>query len=204
VPPTRNRMRSALARNPPGTRRCPPGVDPCLPKNLPRSRPANPGGPGIPHTRVSPGKAGADLVPRGRDSGDRFAHRQFLEGSNNWVIAPDKVVYRDALSWSTRSASRLFRTKPVMRYISHLDAPTLYVSRERNLRFPESRARHNNDSIAFGWPPIFSPIDQEGPLLSTSAKTLTTRTSTSIKTVGSHSGWCASRVKVKGRKPCTG
>ena len=78
-----------------------------------------------------------------------------LEGSNNWVIAPAKSATGRAIM--ANDPHRAY-SEPSLRYISHLDAPTLHVIGANEPALPGVSLGHN-DSIAFGYT-IF-PIDQE-------------------------------------------
>jgi penicillin G amidase len=119
----------------------PPGVDPCLPTNLLKVFAL-----ATQEVRLTPEELKAANVDPPTDT---------LEGSNNWVIAPAKSATGRAIM--ANDPHRAY-SEPSLRYISHLDAPTLHVIGANEPALPGVSLGHN-DSIAFGYT-IF-PIDQE-------------------------------------------
>jgi penicillin amidase len=127
---------------PPWQIETPPGLDPCLPKELLKVFTL-----ATQQVRLSPSSATA--ATESRDLGES------VEGSNNWVIAPSKTATgRPILANDPHRAY----TEPSLRYISDLNAPTLHVIGANEPALPGISLGHN-DWIAFGYT-IFN-IDQE-------------------------------------------
>ena len=78
-----------------------------------------------------------------------------IEGSNNWVIAPAKSATGRAVM--ANDPHRAYG-EPSLRYISHLDAPTLHAIGANEPSLPGISLGHN-DWIAFGYTRFY--IDQE-------------------------------------------
>ena len=78
-----------------------------------------------------------------------------IEGSNNWVIAPAKSATGRAVM--ANDPHRAY-AEPSLRYISHLDAPTLHAIGANEPSLPGISLGHN-DWIAFGYTRFY--IDQE-------------------------------------------
>jgi penicillin amidase len=139
---------------PPWQTQVPPGLDPCLPKDLlkvfilatqdVRLTPA-----ALKATTASIEPATAAEFAAGEQPADTF------EGSNNWVIAPSKSATGRAVM--ANDPHRAY-SEPSLRYISDLNAPTLHVEGANEPALPGISLGHN-DSIAFGYT-IFN-IDQE-------------------------------------------
>jgi penicillin G amidase len=129
----------------------PPGIDPCLPKNLLQVFTL-----ATQEVHLTPEalKAGAGPVPV-VETAETDPSTDTLEGSNNWVIAPAKSATGRAIM--ANDPHRAY-SEPSLRYISHLDAPTLHVIGANEPALPGVSLGHN-ESIAFGYT-IF-PIDQE-------------------------------------------
>jgi penicillin amidase len=123
----------------------PPGVDPCLPKNLLKVFAL-----ATQEVRLTPDALKAAIADPVTDLAT-----DTLEGSNNWVISPAKSATGRAIM--ANDPHRAY-SEPSLRYISHLDAPTLHVIGANEPALPGVSLGHN-DSIAFGYT-IF-PIDQE-------------------------------------------
>jgi penicillin amidase len=123
----------------------PPGVDPCLPKDLLKVFAL-----ATQEVRLTPDALKAAIADPVADLAT-----DTLEGSNNWVIAPAKSATGRAVM--ANDPHRAY-SEPSLRYISHLDAPTLHVIGANEPALPGISLGHN-DSIAFGYT-IF-PIDQE-------------------------------------------
>ncbi len=132
MPPTCNQMRSALALQPAWHTQVPPGIDPCLPKNL-----LNVFTLATQEVRLTPAAlktaAGANPSPV-VEIADTEPPTDTLEGSNNWVIAPSKVRHRTR-HHGQRSASRLFGAKPAL----HLSPRCTDAARDRRERTSASR-----------------------------------------------------------------
>jgi penicillin G amidase len=127
----------------------PPGVDPCLPNNLLKVFALATQEVRLTPDAVKAANAGPVFDPATDPATDT------LEGSNNWVIAPAKSATGRAIM--ANDPHRAY-SEPSLRYISHLDAPTLHVIGANEPALPGVSLGHN-DSIAFGYT-IF-PIDQE-------------------------------------------
>ncbi len=119
----------------------PAGVDPCLPHDLLKVFAL-----ATQEVHLTPETLKAAIADPPSDT---------LEGSNNWVIAPAKSATGRAIM--ANDPHRAY-SEPSLRYISHLDAPTLHVIGANEPALPGVSLGHN-DSIAFGYT-IF-PIDQE-------------------------------------------
>ena len=78
-----------------------------------------------------------------------------IDGSNNWVIAPAKSATGRAVM--ANDPHRAYG-EPSLRYISHLDAPTLHAIGANEPSLPGISLGHN-DWIAFGYTRFY--IDQE-------------------------------------------
>jgi penicillin amidase len=126
---------------PPWHTQVPPGVDPCLPKNLLKV--------------FALATQEVRLTPETLKATNDDPPSDTLEGSNNWVIAPAKSATGRAIM--ANDPHRAY-SEPSLRYFSHLDAPTLHVIGANEPALPGISLGHN-DSIAFGYT-IF-PIDQE-------------------------------------------
>jgi penicillin G amidase len=126
---------------PPWHTQVPPGVDPCLPNNLLKV--------------FALATQEVHLTPNALNAAKSDAPTDTLEGSNNWVISPAKSATGRAIM--ANDPHRAY-SEPSLRYISHLDAPTLHVIGANEPALPGVSLGHN-DSIAFGYT-IF-PIDQE-------------------------------------------
>jgi penicillin G amidase len=119
----------------------PAGVDPCLPHDLLKV--------------FALATQEVHLTPEALKAANADPPSDTLEGSNNWVIAPAKSATGRAIM--ANDPHRAY-SEPSLRYISHLDAPTLHVIGANEPALPGVSLGHN-DSIAFGYT-IF-PIDQE-------------------------------------------
>ena len=142
-----------IGLQPPWQTQVPPDIDPCLPKNLLKVFTL-----ATQEVRLTPEalKAAASADPgRAVETADTEPPTDTLEGSNNWVIAPAKSATGRAIM--ANDPHRAY-SEPSLRYISHLDAPTLHVIGANEPALPGVSLGHN-DSIAFGYT-IF-PIDQE-------------------------------------------
>ena len=146
----------------------PAGVDPCLPHDLLKV--------------FALATQEVHLTPEALKAANCLEIRpaDTLEGSNNWVIAPAKSATGRAIM--ANDPHRAY-SEPSLRYISHLDAPTLHVIGANEPALPGVSLGHN-DSIAFGYT-IF-PIDQED--LYIYQLNPDNPNQYNIKTVGSHSG----------------
>jgi penicillin amidase len=127
----------------------PTGLDPCLPGDVLRVFAlATQDVRLTPQTFKASNTGGAELalevVPNDR-----------IEGSNNWVIAPGKsATGRPVMANDPHRAYG----EPSLRYISHLDAPTLHAIGANEPALPGISLGHN-DWIAFGYTRFY--IDQE-------------------------------------------
>jgi penicillin amidase len=142
-----------VALQPPWHTQMQAGIDPCLPKNL-----LNVFTLATQEVRLTPAalKAAAGGNPSPVvEIADTEPPTDTLEGSNNWVIAPSKSATGRAIM--ANDPHRAY-SEPSLRYIAHLDAPTLHVIGANEPALPGISLGHN-DSIAFGYT-IF-PIDQE-------------------------------------------
>ena len=142
-----------IGLQPPWHTQVPPGIDPCLPKNLLQVFTL-----ATQEVRLTPAalKAVASADPAAVvETADTEPPTDTFEGSNNWVIAPSKSATGRAIM--ANDPHRAY-SEPSLRYISHLDAPTLHVIGANEPALPGVSLGHN-DSIAFGYT-IF-PIDQE-------------------------------------------
>jgi penicillin amidase len=127
----------------------PPGLDPCLPADVLKAFTL-----ATQDVRLTPNALKAantgiaelalEVVPNDR-----------IEGSNNWVIAPGKSATGRAVM--ANDPHRAYG-EPSLRYISHLDAPTLHAIGANEPALPGISLGHNN-WIAFGYTRFY--IDQE-------------------------------------------
>jgi penicillin G amidase len=138
---------------PPWQTQVPSGIDPCLPKGLLKVFTL-----ATQEVRLTPtalkATASADSAPAVETAGSEQPTENF-EGSNNWVIAPRKSATGRAIM--ANDPHRAY-SEPSLRYISHLDAPTLHVIGANEPALPGVSLGHN-DWIAFGYT-IFA-MDQE-------------------------------------------
>ena len=180
-----------LRLQPPWQPQAPPGIDPCLPRDLLRVFTL-----ATQEVRLTPAAlqamASADSAPAIETAASEPPTENF-EGSNNWVIAPWKSATGRAIMANDPHRAYL---EPSLRYLSDLNAPTLHVIGANEPALPGVSLGHN-DWIAFGYT-IFS-IDQEDLYI----YELNPANSNQYKYQG---GWEPFRVvreeiKVKGRAP---
>jgi penicillin amidase len=142
-----------LGLQPPWQPQVPPGIDPCLPKDLLKVFTL-----ATQEIRLTlaalKATASTDSAPAAETAGSQQSTENF-EGSNNWVIAPRKSATGRAVM--ANDPHRAY-SEPSLRYISDLNAPTLHVIGANEPALPGVSLGHN-DWIAFGYT-IF-PIDQE-------------------------------------------
>jgi penicillin amidase len=142
-----------LGLQPPWQPQLPPGIDPCLPKDLLKVFAL-----ATQEVRLTPAAlkatASTDSAPAVETARSEQPTENF-EGSNNWVIAPWKSATGRAIM--ANDPHRAY-SEPSLRYISDLNAPTLHVIGANEPALPGVSLGHN-DWIAFGYT-IF-PIDQE-------------------------------------------
>ena len=142
-----------LGLQPPWEPEVPPGIDPCLPKDLLKAFTL-----ATQEVRLTPAAlkvtASTDTAPAVETVVDEQPTENF-EGSNNWVIAPSKSATGRAIM--ANDPHRAY-SEPSLRYISDLNAPTLHVIGANEPALPGVSLGHN-DWIAFGYT-IFE-IDQE-------------------------------------------
>ncbi len=144
--PDADRVRMGLSNN--WKTRVPDGLDPCLPEGVLRVFELA--------TRAvqlaSPSSASAKTESVTVVAADQM---EAVEGSNNWVVAPNKSATGRAIM--ANDPHRAYSV-PSLRYITHLSAPGLNVIGAGEPALPGVSIGHNG-SIAFGLT-IF-PIDQE-------------------------------------------
>jgi penicillin G amidase len=142
-----------LGLQPPWQLQVPPGIDPCLPKDLLKVFTLATQELRL-TTAALKAMANTDSAPAVETAGSEQPTEN-LEGSNNWVIAPSKSATGRAVM--ANDPHRAY-SEPSLRYISDLNAPTLHVIGANEPALPGVSLGHN-DWIAFGYT-IF-PIDQE-------------------------------------------
>lgn len=131
----------------------PAGLDPCLPRDLLRVFQLATQGVSLSQAALRGGHA--EAVANGLDLAQRDQRDDPPEGSNAWVIAPERTqTGRPILASDPHRAY----SAPSLRYIAHLHAPGLDVIGAGEPALPGISIGHNG-SIAFGLT-IFS-IDQE-------------------------------------------
>jgi penicillin amidase len=142
-----------LGLQPPWRPQVPPGLDPCLPKDVLSVFTL-----ATQEVRLTPAAvkptASTDSARAVRIASSEQPTESF-EGSNNWVIAPSKSATGRAVM--ANDPHRAY-SEPSLRYISDLNAPTLHVIGANEPALPGVSFGHN-DWIAFGYT-IF-PIDQD-------------------------------------------
>ena len=142
-----------LALQPPWQPQVPPGIDPCLPKDLLKVFTM-----ATQEVRLTPAALKATASTDSAQAVETVGEEQpteNLEGSNNWVIAPSKSATGRAVM--ANDPHRAY-SEPSLRYICDLNAPTLHVIGANEPALPGVSLGHN-DWIAFGYT-IFE-IDQE-------------------------------------------
>jgi len=144
-----------IGLQPPWQPQVPPGIDPCLPKDLLKVFTlATQEVLLTPAARKATASTDSDSAPAVETAASEPSTAN-LEGSNNWVIAPWKSATGRAVM--ANDPHRAY-SEPSLRYISDLNAPTLHVIGANEPALPGVSLGHN-DWIAFGYT-IF-PIDQE-------------------------------------------
>ena len=142
-----------LVLQPPWQPQVPPGIDPCLPKDLLKIFTL-----ATQEVRLTPAAltttAGIDSAPA-LETALSEQPTENWEGSNNWVIAPWKSATGRAVM--ANDPHRAY-SEPSLRYICDLNSPTLHVIGANEPALPGISLGHN-DWVAFGYT-IF-PIDQE-------------------------------------------
>lgn len=127
----------------------PPGLDPCLPADVLKAFVLATQDVRITSRALQAANlADADLAPE-------IVPSDSTEGSNNWVIAPARSATGRAVM--ANDPHRAYG-EPSLRYISHLNAPTLHAIGANEPALPGISLGHN-DRIAFGYTRFF--IDQE-------------------------------------------
>jgi penicillin G amidase len=127
----------------------PAGLDPCLPPDVLKTFVL-----ATEEVRFTPQTLNAEN-PVDVDLALGVVPEDRIEGSNNWVIAPTKSATGRAVM--ANDPHRAYG-EPSLRYVSHLDAPTLHAIGANEPSLPGISLGHN-DWIAFGYTRFY--IDQE-------------------------------------------